>query len=61
PTDNTVAWQRFLPHGVVALLPLDTEHSSLVWTLRTDLADKLMRLEEDSFVDALNQTMVSDQ
>lgn len=57
PTDNTVAWQRFLPHGVVALLPLDTEHSSLVWTLRTDLADKLMRLEEDSFVDALNQTM----
>lgn len=57
PTENTVAWQRFLPHGVVALLPLDAEHSSLVWTLRTDLADKLMQLEEDSFVDALNKTL----
>lgn len=57
PTDNTVAWQRFLPHGVVALLPLDSEHSSLVWTARSDLADKLMRLPEDSFVDALNKSM----
>lgn len=56
-TDNTIAWQRFLPHSVVALLPLDSEHSSLVWSLRTDLADKLMKMDEDSFVDALNHTL----
>ncbi|XP_077521648.1 ubiquinone biosynthesis protein COQ6, mitochondrial [Amblyomma americanum] len=57
PVDNSVAWQRFLPHGVVALLPLDSEHSSLVWTARSDLADKLMQLPEDSFVDALNKSI----
>uniref|UniRef100_A0A023GFM4 Putative monooxygenase involved in coenzyme q ubiquinone biosynthesis n=1 Tax=Amblyomma triste TaxID=251400 RepID=A0A023GFM4_AMBTT len=57
PVDNSVAWQRFLPHGVVALLPLDSEHSSLVWTARSDLADKLMQLPEDGFIDALNKSI----
>ncbi|XP_064484990.1 ubiquinone biosynthesis monooxygenase COQ6, mitochondrial-like [Ornithodoros turicata] len=55
--DNSIAWQRFLPHGVVALLPLDSEHTSLVWSLRADLADKLMKMDEDSFVDALNHSL----
>lgn len=40
------AWQRFLPGGPLALLPLDNGYSSIVWSLAADQASRLLRLSD---------------
>ena len=50
---EATAWQRFLPSGPLALLPLpgsDTEHvCSIVWSLREDLVDGVLVLDDPGF------------
>ena len=51
------AWQRFLPSGPLALLPLPgsggRNYCSIVWSLRDDLVDDLMGLEDAAFCQEL--------
>lgn len=54
------AWQRFLPEGPLAFLPLnknktDQFHlSSIVWTSSTEKSETLMALSEEKFCEALS-------
>ena len=47
------AWQRFLPGGPLAFLPLDNGYSSIVWTLPADQADRYLRMSDEDFRRAL--------
>lgn len=49
------AWQRFLPGGPLALLPLDDGRCSIVWSLATAEAEHLQAMDDESFSAALSQ------
>lgn len=48
-----VAWQRFLPGGPLAFLPLADGWSSIVWSLPSREADALCEAEEADFINRL--------
>ncbi|HXP02085.1 MAG TPA: UbiH/UbiF/VisC/COQ6 family ubiquinone biosynthesis hydroxylase [Luteibacter sp.] len=52
PHERT-AWQRFLPTGPLALLPLADGRSSLVWSLPDAEATRVLALDDEGFRDAL--------
>jgi len=58
--DNVVAWQRFLPTGPIACLPLSNTHSSLVWTVPNSMHKTLMKLSDEQFVDEIKKAFTSD-
>ena len=47
------AWQRFLPTGPLAFLPLSDGRSSIVWSCRQEAAEQLMSLDGRGFAEAL--------
>jgi 2-octaprenylphenol hydroxylase len=49
------AWQRFLPGGPLALLPLSDGRSSVVWSLPTGDAERLLAAGETEFMHALHE------
>eukprot|EP01134_Creolimax_fragrantissima_P004167 CFRG4167T1 len=57
---NNTAWQRFLPTGPVAVLPLTDTKSSLVWSTTQPIAKQLCAMTPDDFVQALNTALTED-
>lgn len=56
------AWQRFLPHGPLAFLPLSAPpeaatnyYSAIVWSTHPEEAEKLMALDEKAFCQACGE------
>ena len=49
-----VAWQRFLPTGPLAFLPLEDGRSSIVWTLPTLECKRVVLLDDDAFIGELD-------
>jgi 2-octaprenylphenol hydroxylase len=46
---NHTAWQRFLGDGTLAFLPLADGHSSIVWSIPTARAEKLLVAPAENF------------
>ena len=52
--ESTTAWQRFLPGGPLALLPLGKDLASIVWSTSPSHAAELVSMPDTQFVAALN-------
>ena len=55
---QNTAWQRFLPAGPLALLPLADGRSSIVWSLPESEAQRVLALDDAAFLNELG--MASD-
>lgn len=51
------AWQRFLATGPLALLPLDAQRASIVWSANGMEAERLLALDDAAFGVELTQAM----
>lgn len=49
------AWQRFLPAGPLAFLPLLDGFSSIVWSTSLEQAEQLLAMEDNDFKEALGE------
>lgn len=49
------AWQRFLEQGPLAFLPLHNGKCSIVWTLSTETAQQYQSLDDQAFLEVLEQ------
>ncbi len=52
PHRNT-AWQRFLPGGPLAFLPMGDGWSSIVWTMPTENTERLLTADKEQFHEEL--------
>jgi 2-polyprenyl-6-methoxyphenol hydroxylase-like FAD-dependent oxidoreductase len=59
---NDISFQRFVPsdNSVIALLPLTRDYCSFVVSVSKELANRLMQMSEQQFVDYLNDTLFSE-
>lgn len=55
--ENRGAWQRFLPKGPLALLPIGDKFSNIVWTMDPKESSNYKLMNEDDFVKAVNQAL----
>ncbi|KAI8331215.1 hypothetical protein BC941DRAFT_439321 [Chlamydoabsidia padenii] len=52
--DHQTAWQRFLPTGPIAMLPMGEGYASIVWSTKPHLAKLLKSVSEADFVELVN-------
>ena len=52
PHRNT-AWQRFLPGGPLAFLPMGDGWSSIVWTMPTENTERMLTVDKEQFHEEL--------
>ncbi len=50
---EATAWQRFVPDGPIALLPLRDGRSSIVWTLPEAEAQRVLAVDDSTFCEAI--------
>lgn len=59
-TENQTAWQRFLPSGPIALLPMGKNFFNIVWSTTPEKASELKGMTEDDFIKSVNNALVHD-
>lgn len=53
-SNQATCWQRFVPSGPIAFLPVGDKRSSIVWTLPTEECDRLLAVDDEAFLRELS-------
>ncbi|KAK2413987.1 ubiquinone biosynthesis monooxygenase COQ6, mitochondrial [Trifolium repens] len=56
-SDNHCAWQRFLPNGPIALLPMGDKFSNIVWTMSPPESNDRKSITEEMFLKDVNSAL----
>ncbi|GAU29608.1 hypothetical protein TSUD_164560 [Trifolium subterraneum] len=56
-SDNHCAWQRFLPNGPIALLPMGDKFSNIVWTMSPAESNDRKSITEEMFLKDVNSAL----
>lgn len=54
PPFQRTAYQRFLPTGPIAMLPMPEDRATMVWSTTVPLSDVLTKIDEELFVKLVN-------
>ncbi|XP_044361830.1 ubiquinone biosynthesis monooxygenase COQ6, mitochondrial-like [Triticum aestivum] len=54
---NDCAWQRFLPSGPIALIPIGDTFSNIVWTMSPEEASRHKSMSSKDFVMSVNRAL----
>jgi len=54
---SNIAFQRFYRNGPIALMPLNDEYRSVVWSTTPEESEMLKSLEEEDFIGMLNEKL----
>ncbi|XP_015961197.1 uncharacterized protein LOC107485197 [Arachis duranensis] len=57
PSENRCAWQRFLPTGPIALLPIGDKFSNIVWTMSPTESNQRKSIAEEEFLKDVNSAL----
>lgn len=55
--ENDCAWQRFLPSGPIALLPVGNNFSNIVWTMSPEESLRHKSMSAEEFVKSVNHAL----
>mmetsp|Transcript_757 Transcript_757/g.1112 ORF Transcript_757/g.1112 Transcript_757/m.1112 type:complete len:371 (-) Transcript_757:15-1127(-) len=58
-SNNETAWQRFLPNGPLAMIPLWDDYASIVWSTTPEEAELMKRMTENDLCQKLNSALQS--
>ncbi|KAE9617969.1 hypothetical protein Lal_00037838 [Lupinus albus] len=56
-SENRCAWQRFLPTGPIALLPIGDTFSNIVWTMNPPDSNNRKSMTEEAFLKDVNSAL----
>ncbi|CUM46207.1 uncharacterized protein AC631_00022 [Debaryomyces fabryi] len=54
---RSMAWQRFLTTGPLAILPLTEDNATIVWSTTPELSELFMKVDEEIFPHLINAAM----
>jgi len=58
---RSIAWQRFLTTGPLAILPLPDDNATFVWSSTPELAEILLKVDDEIFPHLLNAAMTLEE
>lgn len=58
PPFRSVGWQRFLPTGPIALLPLPDDNATLVWSQTIENSELLTKIDDELFRNLVNAAFI---
>ncbi|KAF3987460.1 hypothetical protein FT663_03915 [Candidozyma haemuli var. vulneris] len=58
---RSIAWQRFLTTGPLAILPLTDDNATFVWSSTPELADTLLKVDDAIFPHLINAALVLEE